>query len=232
MDRNKHRFIVWTILILGFVAFYPPVTGFADTTTFTGNTSGSTERLGDFIAQFSYSLVSPTNAELFVTLTNTSPVSNGGYLTGFVFNNPNNFITNVSLSGSNALFNLLGAPSFQNTISASPFGRYDIGAALGGDFLGSGSPTGGISVGQSANFGFALTGNNLDQLNASSFIQTQSNEGEFLIARFRGFDNGGSDKVPGGSTPVPEPGVIFLLLFGLAGLAIYKKKLTKQNAHQ
>lgn len=224
MSRNKYKCVVLTFAILAFSAFYP-ITGYAD--TFTGDTSRSTGKLGDYIAEFTYSLFSPTAAELDVTLKNISPASNGGYLTGFVFNNPNNFITNVSLAASNTFFSLLGSPSFKDSISASPFGRYDIGAALGGNFLGTGNPTKGIAVGQSASFDFTITGKGLDQLSAGSFVQTKSNEGEFFIARFRGFNNGGSDKVPGGGpTGVPEPNIIYLLLFGIIGLTIFRKKLT------
>jgi hypothetical protein len=224
MKRNKYKNIIWAITILAFTAFYT-TNGYAD--TFTGDTSRSTEGLGDYIAQFTYSLFSPTAAELTVSLTNTSPSSNGGFLTGFVFNNPNNFITNVNLSGSNPFFALLGGSSFQDTISASPLGMYDIGASLGGNFLGGGSPTRGIPVGGTASFGFTMTGNNLDQLNTGSFIQTKSSEGEFFVARFKGFNDGGSDKVPGGATSVPEPDIFILLLSGFAGLVIYREKLTK-----
>jgi hypothetical protein len=227
-SSKKNSFTLFAIAIFVFIVFCPAI-GYGD--TFTGDTSGSTSGLGNFIADFTYKLFSPTRAELDVTLKNTSPSSNGGFLTGFVFNNPSNFITDVRLSGSNSFFKLLGGKSFNDSISASPFGRYDIGAALGGNFLGSGNPTVGIGVGQTASFGFKLTGFNLDQLDASSFIQTKSNEGEFFIARFRGFDNGGSDKVPGDTvTAVPEPNAFFLLLLGLAGLAIYRKKLTNQEA--
>jgi len=226
MKSKKYIFTLFAIVYFAFITFCP-VTGYAD--SFTGDTLRSTSGLGDFIGEFTYKLFSPTRAELDVKLINTSPTSNGGYLTGFVFNNPNNFITNVSLSGSNSFFKLLGGKSFQDTISASPFGRYDIGAALGGNFLGTSNPTRGIGVGGTASFGFSLTGNNLDQLNTGSFIQTRSNEGEFFVARFRGFNDGGSDKVPGGAVAVPEPNVFPLLLLGLAGLVIYKKKLINQK---
>jgi hypothetical protein len=219
-------FNVLSIVLFTFFTFYPAIS-YAD--TFTGDTSRSTEGLGNFIAEFSYRLFSPTRAELDVTLKNTSPSSNGGFLTGFVFNNPNNFITNVNLSGSNSFFRLLGGSTFKDTISASPFGKYDIGASLGGDFLGDGNPTKGIGVGGSANFAFTLTGKNMDQLNTSSFMQARSNEGEFFVTRFRGFKDGGSDKVPGNAVAVPEPSVFILLFSGLAGLVICRKKLMNQK---
>ncbi|MCX5813132.1 MAG: hypothetical protein NT178_11385 [Proteobacteria bacterium] len=224
MSSKIYQITVLAISIFTLCAFCPAI-GYAD--TITGDASRSTEKLGDFIGEFTYRLFSPTRAELDVTLKNTSPSSNGGFLTGFVFNNPNNYITNVSLSGSNSFFSLLGGSSFKDTISASPFGKYDIGAALKGDFLGGGDPSKGISVGGNASFAFTLTGKNLDQLNTGSFMQARSDEGEFFVARFRGFNDGGSDKVPGVAATVPEPNIFYLLLFGLAGLVIYRKKLTK-----
>ncbi len=229
MYKMTSKNIIFNLLVIVFFAFitFCPVISYAD--TFTGDTSRSSERLGDFIAEFSYRFFSPTSAELDVNLKNTSPSGNGGFLTGFVFNNPNNFITKVSLSGSNSFFELLGGKSFKDTISASPFGKYDVGAALGGDFLGGGNPTKGIGVGGNANFAFTLTGKNMDQLNTGSFMQAKSDEGEFFVTRFKGFMDGGSDKVPGNAVAVPEPSVIFLLLSGLAGLVIYRKKLRNQK---
>ena len=49
--------------------------------------------LGSFVGDISYN---PTNAELTVELTNTSPVDNGGYLTAFAFNNPSDSITSIT----------------------------------------------------------------------------------------------------------------------------------------
>jgi len=192
-----------------------------------GNTAKSTERLGNFTGEFTYHYDTSTKAELNVRLTNTSPADNGGYLTGFVFNNPNNYITGVTLTGSNSNFKLLGAPSFKDSINAAPFGNFDIGAALGGDFLGGGSPKNGIPAGGSANFYFAITGSNLDKLNAGSFLGATNSNGDFSAARFRGFENGGSDKVPASPNPVPIPPTVYLLGAGLFGVGFIRKRVRK-----
>ncbi|MCX8022294.1 MAG: PEP-CTERM sorting domain-containing protein [Syntrophorhabdaceae bacterium] len=212
------------ILGIGITLFFLFIPLFVQAETLVGDTARSTEKLGDFIAEFTYNLFTPSAAELNILFKNTSPQANGGFLTGFVFNNPNNFITNVSMTSSNPFFSLLGGPSFKDTISASPFGKFDIGAAVGGDFLGGGKPSFGIPVGGSASFKFSFEGTNLDKIDTSSFIQAKSSEGEFMIARFRGFNDGGSDKVPANVIKVPEPEIVFLLGFGLLGLALCKRK--------
>jgi hypothetical protein len=224
MDNKKHNYYFSGLMIVLFILFLlAPSTNYAQTQTFTGDTSKSTEALGNFIGEFTYRLFSPSVATLDVTLINTSPSSNGGFLTGLVFNNPNNFITGVNLTSSNTFFSLLGAPSFKDSISASPFSTFDIGTAAGGNFLGGNNPNNGIPVGESASFTFTMTGNNLDQLNTNSFFEEKSNEGYFAIARFKGFNNGGSDKVPG-AAGVPEPDIIFLLGIGLVGIVVFNKR--------
>ena len=232
MDNKYNKIsIVFIVMIFIFIPQLIPAQ------TFTGDTSRSSEGLGNYIGEFTYRLFSPTAAELDVTLQNTGPSGKGGFLTGFLFNNPGSYITGVNLSGTNPFFSLIGGPGFQNSISASPFGNFDIGAAVGGNFLGGGNPGGGIPVGGDARFSFTVTGNNLDKLNASSFVQAQSSEGDFFISRFRGFEGGGSDKVPAGSNQVSEPDIIFLIGAGLVGIAIFnklnsiarlKKKIAKQ----
>jgi hypothetical protein len=188
------------------------------------------EGLGDFSGTIQYSAANSANATLIITLTNTSPKANGGYLTAFVFHNPADLITGVGLKSSNKNFSLLGKPTFQAAISAPPFGHYDIGASVTGQFLGGGSPTGGIGVGQSATFTFELTGKYLDELTAASFVGFDDgphglgqHQADFL-ARFRGFKYG-SDMVPGvAETPPPdcyqspEPGTLTLAGIAAAGL--------------
>jgi hypothetical protein len=197
---------------------------------------------GHYTGTFSYNAATETTATVTVKLNNISPQINGGYLTGFVFNNPSNYISGVSLSSSNTSFELLGeapAPkgkkdngvSFQNTISAAPYGNFDIGAALGGDFLGGGSPNNGIPVGGTATFTFNLIGTNLSTLNENSFFSEYSSNNIASLTRFKGFANGQSDKVPGFfvpsvdiSVPVPLPPTILLFVPGLIGLGFMRRK--------
>jgi hypothetical protein len=173
--------------------------------------------LGDFIGSFDYD---PTG-RVIVSLTNTSAAANGGYITALAFNNPNDVITGVTLSSTDTDFSLLGMPDFTNEFGVSPFGSSDIGASVSNQWLGGGSPVNGIAVGQTATFTFNLTGN-LAALTTASFMNTFSTSGsEWLLVRFRGFNDGGSDKVPG--TSVPEPTTIVLLASGLAMIAARQK---------
>ncbi len=65
--------------------------------------------MGSFDGNISYN---PKVAALTVSLTNTSPVDNGGYITAFAFNNPFDSIADVSLSSTDSDFVLLGGSSF------------------------------------------------------------------------------------------------------------------------
>ncbi len=198
-----------------------------------GASTGSTEGLGSFEGTLVYSSVS---SELTIELTNTSDVGNGGYLTAFAFNNPGDAITGASLTSSMADFDLIGGAGFDNSIDASPFADFDIGASsTNGKWLGGGSPNDGIAVGDTATFTFTLEGD-LAGLTEQSFLdELNGPNGQFFAARFRGFENGGSDKVPGiPTTPptppsaVPEPSTVLLVGVGLLGLfGLGRKRIKK-----
>ncbi len=183
-----------------------------------------------------------STAQIIVTLTNESPEANGGFITGFAFNDPSsanggdiNKVTGftqvydpegappanyMSLLGVNSSNNRL----FGNSISGSPYGNFDLGAAVGGDLLGGGAPQPGVEVNQTGTFTFTVTGWNLQNLSAESILGTPSSGGtaSFMV-RFRGFNDNDSDKLVigtktppgggGGAVPAP-PGVV------LAGLGI------------
>jgi PEP-CTERM motif len=177
---------------------------------------------GHFTGSFDYDGTSLVT----IVLNNTSPVANGGYITGFVFNIPDvASVSSVVYGTSDSDFLLLGAPSFDDNVKGAPFGWFDIGAALGGDFEGGGSPNDGIDVSSSATFTFTLTGTGLGTLTAADFLSTLSvgpGDGagdEAFVVRFKGFIEGeDSDKVPAETTPIPEPGSVFLLGAGLTAL--------------
>ncbi len=188
---------------------------------------------GDFTGSLSYSYANATNATLVVTLTNTSPVANGGYLTAFALNNPGNLITGITLSASDIDFSLLGGPSFNNSISTAPYGSFDVGASTGGGLLGGGDPSIGLGVGATGTFTFSLTGSGLNTLSEASFVSSLSSSpggggAQFFVARYRGFADGESDKTPGvpGSSlsGVPEPSTLLLVGSGLAGYWLYRRR--------
>ncbi len=181
--------------------------------------------MGDFSGYFSYNA---TKSTIEIELTNTSPLSNGGYLTAFAFNIPSGYVTDVVFSSTDGDFGLLGGPDFNDDIKGEPYGGYDIGASVTDQFLGGGGPSSGIPVDATETFVFSLLGNNLETLDLDSFLKEMSDGAspgqgsQFFLARFRGFDDGGSNKTPG--RVVPIPGAVWLLGSGLIGLAGFRRK--------
>src|SRR5262245_37104481 len=198
--------------------------------------------LGEFTGTVTYSPLTDTSALLEFQLTNTSPAAHGGYLTGFAFNNPDDKVATFALTSSPAHFELIGAPTFNNSITAGPFGHFDAGAALRANFEGGGNPHHGLGVGQSGTFLFTLTGQSLDKLTVDDFLATSSappSNGKGnppFVARFRGFSdcNPDSDKVPLDYDPpplhiesTPEPATVLLGAFGVfagVGAAVIRRR--------
>ena len=112
-------------------------------------------------------------------------------------------------SCTNAAFLDCGSP-----VSAAPFGSFVAGAALGGDWLGGGSPNAGIAIGASATFNFTISGSAalLGALTAEDVFNDENDRS--MVVRFRGGVGGWSDKVLGCAQPAP--GAVALL--GVAGM--------------
>jgi hypothetical protein len=210
MKCENQRSLCIAALIGGMLAVAPAR---ADSVAVLGDTFNSTEGLGRFEGMIEYD-ADPfsTVGILDIMLTNTSTPENGGYITGFLFN---------IASSDEATATLLSDPGsiypFEQCmgggLNGQPFGNpYDAGAALDGTFLGGGEPERGIAVGETGTFAFQIESPDAGSLTAMNFLEGGPYDFDFLV-RFRGFDDGGSDKVPAVVVPLPLP-----LALGAAGL--------------
>ena len=206
----------------------------AGTVTLTSNTAGSTSSLGAFTGTMTYDDVST----LTITLTNTTPAG-GGFITGLLFNIDGNAIATLSPDPTGGFEDLYTT----GNLDGNPFGDFEAGAALGGNFLGGGSPSGGIAVGSEGTFIFNVTGPDASSLTVGDFISQLSDGSDdhdaALLVRFRGIDLGeGSDKVPGTGredpgTPIPLPAAAWAAMpvFGmLGGKSLLRKLRTRRSA--
>jgi hypothetical protein len=189
----------------------------ADVVDIVGYNPGSPQYpgvFGGFTGTLTYTALTATSGTLDVSLTNTSP-SAGGFLNGIAILNSADWagVTISLASASNANFQNLGPTA------ASPFGNFRGGAATGGSWEGGGPPANGVANGGSLLATFNVSGAGVGAMSAASFVEPVDGRYQFAV-RFRGFDNGESDKVP--AVVVPAPGVASMLALG--GFAAFRRR--------
>jgi hypothetical protein len=183
----------------------------AATLQLVSDSAASTSGIGAFTGSMSYDGVDT----LTIALTNTTPVG-GGYITGFVFNTPASASAVLAPNPTDNFEDLATSPH-NNSLAGSPFGTFDAGAAIDGDFLGGGSPSAGIAVGDTGTFVFHVT--NGSGASVDDFFFNDGTDYPFVV-RLRGIDIGaGSDKVPANSIPLPPALWSGMSMFALAGIA-------------
>lgn len=203
--------------VLG-AAFAATVTGSlaADVILVTTDNAMSSNSTSYGIASGSLSWMSVGGGNYSLTLTLTNESTVGGFLTAIAFDAPSSagssgfVFENAPGSGlSNAWDNL-------SSVNTAPFGSRDYGASVTNQWLGGGAPTSGLAAGDTGIWTWSgFVGN--DHLTGADFIADQN----FLL-RFRGFDNGASDKVPLRMLPPDDvvpgiAGIPVLLGVGLIG---------------
>ena len=174
-----------------------------------GSSEGANSK-GIFTSLVTYTYSgSGTTASVSVLLTNTTLLANGGFITGLAVT-PDPAATGLVFNScTNAAFLNCGSP-----VSAAPFGNFVAGAALGGNWLGGGSPNAGIAIGASATFNFTISGSAalLGAMTAEDVFNEEDDRA--LVVRFRGGVGDWSDKVLG--CAAPAPGAVALL--GVVGM--------------
>ena len=159
--------------------------------------------------------INAAGTQFTIVLTNTSAVANGGFITADAFSLPGTLGATLATTGTS--FTLVSgavkvAPinidrEFLLTTDPSPDPN--------NSFEGGGSPNSGIGAGSTLTFVLDITGGTLtDSLaNELSILNSQ-------VIRFRGFEDGGSDKdtITPSATPVPEATSFILFATGLVAL--------------
>ena len=160
--------------------------------------SGDAEGLGMFEGELTLEHMGKRKARVTVTIRNLMSPIEGGYITGIALNNPYDQISSVKFaSRNNQNFQVIGANRPYNAVKALPYGLFDFGVAVGGDFnlnneyqLGL-APDMGSSV---HTFVFNITGDDLDILSAQDFVNESSKRrgGEQIasfVVKFKGLND-------------------------------------------
>ena len=213
MMRKTHQVISSSILTLLIG------TAHADIVLIAGDASTSMENTGSsFTGSVDYAFNTGSMGTLTIILTNTTPESVGGYLTGFVFDiaTADAGATVALSSATNANFLDTGAET------ASPFGDFDAGASLNANWAGGGNPSDGIpaimgmNAGTTETYVFDITASDAAALSAFSFL---GDNGDWFAVRFRGLNDGGSDKLLITVIPLPNAALAGIGMLGL-GLGV------------
>jgi len=194
------------------------------------DTASSAEGIGDFSGTLTFTPSTSSTGILTVSLTHTTSGFAEAYITGFVFLLPEGITATSVTSSTHPSFELL---TEKKALSAPPFGEFDTGAALGGDWTGGGKPQDGIGIGtgipDTGIFDFELTRTGLGAGTIDDFL-SEVTEREWFVARIRGFEPcGGSDKVPADIASVPEPATLVLLGSGLALMGLLGRRKSRKS---
>jgi len=168
--------------------------------------------------------VTLSNNVLTITLTNTSPVANGGFIVADAFSLPAGIATFVSSTNPNFGSSPNTGVFLNGAVNVAPFPDRTAIISLGGTLSNAfetfgGFPTLGIGVGQSATFMFNLVG-------ATGATEQGIFDSEAI--RFSGFVTGApGDRTlvsEGTQTSVPEPSTFWLLGTALIGGGYWSRR--------
>ncbi len=159
------------------------------------NSDLSTERLCSFSGMISCTHVAINAVQMLVSLTNTSDVQRGGYLTGFMFRMPR------ELGGFSVALLRSSQPGMARIppgTKGAPFlGVWQAGVGTGGEWQGGGTPTAGVAPGDTGAWAFLVSGTGAAALTAERLMSDGSMPDPYaFVVRFRGIGAGHSDKVP------------------------------------
>jgi hypothetical protein len=163
---------------------------------------------------------------LTITLDNTSSTTD--HITGFVFNAPSGDTVTLATNPENNFYNLGSLSASART--ASGYGVYSDGAAVGGDFSGSGNAYLGIAKGVTDTFTYDVSGAGASGLTAYSFLcdtgPSGTDSAQFVVRYNGNACMAASDASNNNTSPVPLPASswIGMAAVSLGGLLAKKRK--------